>query len=61
LCGAIVQAQIESSTTVIADQLVLKATGSADALHSAWRIALNLMEYASGIASRTNSLVRAPG
>jgi molybdenum transport protein len=47
-CGASVQVQIESSTTLVADQLILKALGSAEALHSAWRIALNLMEYASG-------------
>ncbi len=59
LCGATVQAPIESGTSLMADQLILKATGSAEALHIAWRIALNLMEYTSGIASRTNQLVRA--
>jgi molybdenum transport protein len=59
LCGATVQAPIESGTSLMADQLILKATGSAEALHIAWRIALNLMEYTSGIASRTNKLVRA--
>jgi molybdenum transport protein len=59
LCGATVQAYIESGNSLIADQIILKATGSAEALHIAWRIALNLMEYASGIASRTNNLVKA--
>lgn len=59
LCGATVQAQIDSGTALAADQLLLKATGSAEALHLAWRIALNVMEYSSGIASRTNNLVRA--
>lgn len=59
LCGATVQTHIQSGTSLIADQLILKATGSAEALHIAWRIALNLMEYASGIASRTSNLVKA--
>lgn len=58
LCGAIVETQVESSTPLSADQLILKATGPAEALHIAWRISLNLMEYASGIASRTNQLVK---
>lgn len=59
MCGATVQAHIESGTPLMTDQIILKATGSAEALHIAWRIALNLMEYASGIASRTNKLVKA--
>lgn len=59
LCGATVQAQIESGNFLMEDQIILKATGSAEALHTAWRIALNLMECAFGIASRTNNLVRA--
>lgn len=58
-CGATVLSQVESSTTVAEKQLILKATGSAEALHIAWRIALNLLEYASGIATRTNNLVKA--
>ncbi|WP_066382406.1 MULTISPECIES: ModD protein [unclassified Anabaena] len=58
-CGATVSFQVESSTTLEAQQLILKATGSAAALHIGWRIALNLLEYASGIATRTDSLVKA--
>ncbi len=58
-CGATVYAQTESSTTLEAQQLILKAAGSAEALHIAWRIALNLLEYASGIATRTSNLVKA--
>jgi len=57
LCGAKVENRIESGLKVAKEELLLKATGSAEALHIAWRIALNLMEYASGIASRANSLV----
>lgn len=58
-CGAKVLTQVESSTKLAAKQLILKAAGSAEALHIAWRIALNLLEYTSGIATRTNSLVEA--
>ncbi len=57
LCGSEVQDRIESGISLAKEKLILKATGSAEALHIAWRIALNLMEYASGIASRANSLV----
>ncbi len=56
-CGATVQYQVESGTSLNEKQLILKACGSAQALHIGWRIALNLMEYASGIASRTRELV----
>lgn len=58
-CGAKVATQLESGSRVDPGQLILKATGPAEALHIAWRIALNLLEYASGIASRTAVLVEA--
>ncbi|MBD2435187.1 ModD protein [Nostoc sp. FACHB-110] len=58
-CGAEVLFCVESSTYLTAEQQILKATGSAEALHIAWRIALNLLEYYSGIATRTNNLVKA--
>ncbi|AUS99578.1 ModD protein [Nostoc sp. CENA543] len=58
-CGAKVLFLVESSTTLAEKQLILKATGTAEALHIGWRIALNLMEYTSGIATRTNNLVKA--
>jgi molybdenum transport protein len=35
----------------------LAAEGSAQALHAGWKVALNLLEYASGIASRTQRIV----
>jgi molybdenum transport protein len=35
----------------------LSAEGSAQALHAGWKVALNLLEYASGIASRTGRIV----
>lgn len=57
-CGADVQFSVESGTHLPAGQLILKATGCAGTLHIAWRIALNLLEYTSGIASRTSELVK---
>jgi molybdenum transport protein len=57
--GADVSFLRESGTPLEADQLLLKAAGSAEALHAGWRIALNLMEYSSGMATRTAGLVKA--
>ncbi|MBD2667216.1 nicotinate-nucleotide pyrophosphorylase [Richelia sinica FACHB-800] len=58
-CGAKVEYLVESGTHIPAQQLIFKATGLAEALHIGWRVGLNLMEYASGIASRTKALVDA--
>ncbi|MBK1989065.1 ModD protein [Sphaerospermopsis aphanizomenoides BCCUSP55] len=58
-CGAKVEYLVESGTCLPEQKLILKASGSAEALHIGWRVALNLMEYASGIASRTKELVDA--
>lgn len=58
-CGATVELAVPSGTVLEAGQSILKAAGSAQALHIAWRVALNLMEYTSGIATRTAAFVRA--
>ncbi|BAZ79339.1 ModD protein [Cylindrospermopsis raciborskii] len=58
-CGAKVEYLLESGTCLTAQQLILKASGCAEALHIGWRVALNLMEYASGIATRAKELVDA--
>jgi molybdenum transport protein len=58
-CGAIADFAVSSGTHLAADQLILAATGNAESLHIAWRIALNLLEYASGIATRTDEFVKA--
>lgn len=50
--------QIQASgSTVAPGQLFLAAEGPADALHMAWKVCLNLLEHASGIATRTRRLV----
>jgi len=38
---------------------LLEAEGNADAIHLIWRTGLALIEYASGVATRTNALVKA--
>lgn len=58
-CGAEVTEVVASSTELAAHRLILQATGNAEALHIGWRIALNLMEYSSGIATRTAEFVQA--
>ena len=56
-CGASVTFCMNSGTTVDAGVVILSANGSADALHAGWKVALNLLEYASGIATRTRNIV----
>lgn len=56
-CGATVVACMPSGTKLTAGIEFLVAEGTARALHAAWKVALNLLEYASGIASRTQRIV----
>lgn len=58
-CGATVTACMPSGTTLSLGSEFLAADGSAQALHAGWKVALNLLEYASGIASRTARIVAA--
>ena len=56
-CGATVTACMPSGTKLSSGTEFLAAEGSAEALHAGWKVALNLLEYASGIASRTGRIV----
>ena len=56
-CGARVAMSISSGTTVEPGTVILQAEGNATALHEGWKVALNLLEYASGIATRTHAIV----
>ena len=53
-------AQLLQSTGAVvgAGTVLLEARGPAGALHAGWKAALNLLEAASGIATRTHALVR---
>jgi molybdenum transport protein len=56
-CGASVVSCMPSGTKLSAGIEFLAADGPAQSLHAGWKVALNLMEYASGIASRTQRTV----
>ncbi len=56
-CGATVSFLLQSGTTVEPGVTILSANGSAGTLHAGWKVALNLLEYASGIATRTRKIV----
>ena len=56
-CGATVSFLLKSGTTVEPGVTILSANGSAGTLHAGWKVALNLLEYASGIATRTHKIV----
>lgn len=56
-CGASVTFCMQSGSTVDAGVVILSACGAAGALHAGWKVALNLLEYASGIATRTKYIV----
>lgn len=56
-CGAKVTCMLPSGTVAEAGTIMLVAEGTAAALHAGWKVALNLLEYASGIATRTRLIV----
>jgi molybdenum transport protein len=57
--GCAVTAVEPSGTLMAPGQAFLQVSGRADALHMGWKAALNLLEAASGIATRTHRLVQA--
>lgn len=56
-CGARVSFLLPSGTTVDAGAIILAASGPAGSLHAGWKVALNLLEYASGITTRTRKII----
>jgi molybdenum transport protein len=62
LCGATVQQHkppVASGSALAAGERILEATGHAAALHTAWKVAVNMLEYLSGIATSTQAMVQA--
>lgn len=57
LCGAPAKARVPSGTRAAPGTLLLEATGSAGALHRAWKTAQTLMEWSSGVASSAAEIV----
>ena len=58
-CGCSITRTTPSGSQLPAGETFLKATGPAAALHTGWKVAVNLLEYASGIATRTARIVTA--
>jgi molybdenum transport protein len=58
-CGCSISTLVPSGTRCAPGTIFLNAQGTAQALHAGWKVALNLLEYASGIATRTAGIVRA--
>lgn len=56
--GCIVMAFESSGNVLVEGTPLLEARGQAGSLHMGWKAALNLLEAASGIATRTHVLVR---
>jgi molybdenum transport protein len=57
--GAETIRMLPSGTFVPVGTEFLEARGTAEVLHTGWKAALNLLEYASGVASRTARIVKA--
>jgi molybdenum transport protein len=59
LAGATVEIVLGSGADAEPGAVMLRATGSAAALHRAWKVAQTLVEYASGIATAAAAIVAA--
>lgn len=47
-----------SGTPIETGGRIVEGIGNADALHAAWKVSLNVLEYACGIAERTSEIVK---
>lgn len=59
LHGATVMTTVSSGTTLPAGTMFLQAKAPAATLHTVWKVAINLLEYLSGIATSTRTMVEA--
>lgn len=58
-CGLTVTQGARSGERIQPNKVFLAAKGRTDQVHAAWKVTLNLLEYACGIATRTAKLVDA--
>ncbi|OPY84529.1 MAG: Nicotinate-nucleotide pyrophosphorylase (carboxylating) [Syntrophus sp. PtaU1.Bin208] len=56
--GAKAEISVPEGQDVEAGQVFLTVAGTAGMLHAGWKIAQNVMEYSTGIATRTAEMVR---
>ena len=57
--GLSVTSRAEDGSRLPAKTVFLRAVGRADRIHAVYKVAQNVMEYASGIATRTRAMVEA--
>ncbi len=55
--GIKINSIIPSGTAVNAGDVFISAQGTVESLHMAWKVCMNILEYCSGIATRTRKLV----
>ena len=58
-CGCRIVSIVPTGTHVKAGETILEAEGYAQALNVGWKAGMNLLEYSSGIATRTQKIVDA--
>lgn len=56
-CGVELEALVKEGAWVEAGEEILRGEGKAIALHKAWKVTQNLLEYLSGIATFTHEMV----
>lgn len=49
---------VPSGTKVAPGTIILEGEGSSENLHMAWKVSMNILEYSSGIATRTGRLLQ---
>lgn len=54
--GIKVEKFLTSGTSVNANDIILKAKGSSKSIHYAYKVGVNILEYSSGIATRTKNM-----
>lgn len=55
--GAEVTFFLQDGSSISKDDMILQAKGNADILHAGWKVALNTLEYLSGITSLCSQMV----
>jgi molybdenum transport protein len=56
--GMVTKNCLPSGTDVPENTVIIAAEGNAGQIHSVWKVCVNILEYASGIATRTRSFVK---
>jgi molybdenum transport protein len=49
---------LSSGTEILENITFMEGEGSVESIHAAWKVCINILEYASGIATRTSNFVK---